>query len=776
MTETGLVALQDSIVRCADHNKGTQSAPSAVLWTDPDEQWISAVRVLRDTWSHLLTLGDYEPERRIGPALWIKCMVARTLPEADWAPDVIPIIYLPGVSRLDLRAVEHCPRRLQPLAELQYRGVTWSQVNGKDWTVNAFLTSKSGGLALDVGQDKATQTSLKRALHPLLETQIDILRGKRLSASDFDSLLSPDVIKDLLLWLDQPDVMEKEWAGGRWEAFVAQSRQTYQFDPVTDGALVGAEKLAEASNHWLTVWERFSESVSGYPGLVERLFACAPPADLFADKSHYPKANADAETTLRKALGELTGHTPDEARDQIQRLETEHGQRRQWAWASRGESALALALEPLATLCSAIADAPDGTEPKQLGELYCDKLWEIDYQALRALASVKSQADLKAVTAALQAVYVPWLSANAVSFQAAVKAHGYPGLGDRIGEQKGSYQAGGQCVFFVDGLRFDVGRHLSLRLAQAGLQINAGHAWAPFPSVTASGKAWVSPVAGEVIGRPTDKDFEPSLKSEDKPLSSHNFRKLLGEAGWQVLKGYDLGETQGNAWLEFGDLDHFGHEHGLRLAHEVDRVCEELLERVQALFDAGWKRVTFVTDHGWLLVPGGMPKVDLNKHLTDTRWGRCALMKPGAGAPGPVLSWGWCADVAIASAPGISAHRASLEYAHGGLSLQECLVPVIDVLPADGAKSSTSVEVLSVKWLGLRCRVQVEGAEPGFSADLRTKANSEDSSFCGGAKSIENAKVSLAVLDDDSEGSAAILVILDAEGHVIDKKNTVVGG
>ena len=776
MSETVLSALLAHIRTSASYNRGTQLGPAVVLWTDPDSQWGAAIRQLKDSLPGLLVFGEYQPERNTGPAIWLKCMLARALPEADWAPGETPVIYLPGVSRLDLRAVEHCPKHLQPLAELQYRGVTWSQANGKDWTVNAFLTSKTGGLALDVGQDKATQTSLKRALHPLLETQIDILRGKRLSASDFDSLLSPDVIKDLLLWLDQPDVMEKEWAGGRWEAFAAQCRQTYQFDPVADGALVGAEKLAEASNHWLTVWERFSESVSGYPGLIERLFACAPPADLFADQSHYPKANADAETTLRKALGELTRQTPDQARDQIQRLETTHGERRQWVWASRGESALALALESLATLCLAITDAPDGTEPKQLGELYIDKLWEIDYRALRALASVKSQADLKAVTAALQAVYVPWLSANATSFQAAVKAHGYPGLGDRIGEQKGSYQAGGQCVFFVDGLRFDVGRHLSLRLAQAGLQINAGHAWAPFPSVTASGKAWVSPVAGEVIGRPTDKDFVPSLKSEDKPLSSHNFRKLLGEAGWQVLKGYDLGDTQGNAWLEFGDLDHFGHEHGLRLAHEVDRVFEELVERVQALFDAGWKSVKLVTDHGWLLVPGGMPKVDLNKHLTDTRWGRCALMKPGAEAPGSVLSWGWCADVAIASAPSIAAHRAGLEYAHGGLSLQECLVPVIDVLPAEGAKSIKSVEVLSVKWLGLRCRVQVAGTEPGFSADLRIKANSEDSSFCGGAKSIENAKVSLAVLDDDSEGSAAILVILDTEGRVIDKKNTVVGG
>lgn len=776
MADTLLKLLAERIQSTASYNRGSQVAPGVVLWTDPDGQWASAVRQLGELWPSLLVLGEYNASRKTGPAIWLKCMLAKALPEADWAAEEVSVIYLPGVSRLDLRAVENCPRHLQPLAELQYRGVTWCQLNGKDWTINAFLTAKSGGLGLDVAQDKATQLSLKRALHPLLETAVDTLRGKRLSASDFDALLSPDVVKDLLLWLDQPEAMEREWAGARWDAFVAQCRQAYQFDPISDGALVGAERLAEAGNRWATVWQRFGESVTGYPGLVERLYACAPSADLFADQSHYPKANADAESALREALDVLTGHAPDEARNVIQRLEKEHGPRRQWVWYARNAAPLAGALEPLTALCLAIAEAPDGTEPSTLGRLYAENLWEIDHLALQALSRVKSQADLKAVATALQAVYVPWLSANAVSFQNAVKNHGYPGLGDRVGENKANYKVGGQCVFFVDGLRFDVGKQLVQRLEKVGFKCNPGHDWAPFPSVTASGKAWVSPVADQVTGRATDKEFEPSLKTEDKPLTTHNFRKLLQEAGWQIIKGYDIGDPKGNAWVEFGDLDHFGHEHGLRLAHEVDRVCEELLERVQALFEAGWSRLSFVTDHGWLLVPGGMPKVELHKHLTDTRWGRCALMKPGAPAPGPVLGWGWCQEIAIASAPGIAAHRAGLEYAHGGLSLQECLVPVIDVKPVEGAKAGTSIDISALKWIGLRCRVQIEGAEPGFQADLRTKANSPATSFCGSAKPIEEKKVSLAVLDDESEGSAAILVILDAKGHVVDKKNTVVGG
>ncbi|NEX20186.1 hypothetical protein G3480_07645 [Thiorhodococcus mannitoliphagus] len=51
----------------------------------------------------LLVLGDHAPAERRGPAIWIKCMLARTLEEADWPTTAVPIIYLPGVSRADLR-------------------------------------------------------------------------------------------------------------------------------------------------------------------------------------------------------------------------------------------------------------------------------------------------------------------------------------------------------------------------------------------------------------------------------------------------------------------------------------------------------------------------------------------------------------------------------------------------------------------------------------------------------------------------------------------------
>ncbi|MCP4378778.1 MAG: BREX-1 system phosphatase PglZ type B [bacterium] len=775
MDETVFKCLQEAIVKASTFNSGVQAEPAIVLWPDADRQWEPAFRQLRELWPHLLALGDYDPKQRMGPAIWLKCMIARTLPEAEWAEGEIPIVYLPGVSRLDLRAVESCPRFLQPLAELQYRGTIWSQVNGKDWTVNAFLTSKRGGLELDIAQDRSTQTALLRALQPILETRVGDLKGRRLDASDLDALLSPDPVRDVLVWLDQPDAMGNEWSGPRWEAFVAHSRQIYKFDPISDGPLAGAEKLAASEGAWVAVWQRFSESTTGYPGLVEQLYSAAP-IDLLSDESHYPKVNADKENALREALLALVLVSPGKARKKLQNLERHHGLRRQWVWSERGDAPLARALKSLSELCLAVESASDATEPEALGKHYAQESWKIDWHALRTLSSVKTQADLNAVVAALKSVYIPWLTESAISFQQAVKVHGYPGMGFQIGETKVSYQAGGECILFVDGLRFDVGKELVERLSSSGYTCNFEQAWAPFPPVTASGKVWVSPVIEQVTGRATNQDFEPSLKDQDKPLTTHYFRKLLQDAGWQVLRGFDSGDPSGKAWAEFGDLDHFGHEHGLRLAHEIDRVCCDLLERIQSLFDAGWKQLTVVTDHGWLLVPGKMPKVNLDKFLTETRWGRCALMKPGAHAPGLVLGWGWCPEVAVASAPGISSHRAGLEYAHGGLSLQECIVPVINIQSGPGSATTIRAVITDVKWIGLRCRIAIDITDSGFQADLRTKANDATTSFCGGGKSVTNGKASLAVLDDEHEGSAAMVVVLDAEGRVVVKQNTVIGG
>ena len=369
----------------------------------------------------------------------------------------------------------------------------------------------------------------------------------------------------------------------------------------------------------------------------------------------------------------------------------------------------------------------------------------------------------------------PWLEQAALRFQEVVQKLG--GLSSGVSEPKSAYQAG-QCIVFVDGLHYDVAVRLVGLLENLGAEVRLDAAWTTIPPVTASGKAWVSPVAAKVKGKPDSKDFEASVAETDKPLSTYNFRKLLEENSWEALSSHQTGDPKAKAWTECGDLDHYGHEHGVKLARDLASQLNAIIERIEELLEAGWKRIRLVTDHGWLLVPGGMPKVELQKFDTESRWGRCAVLKDGSQGAALSFGWSWCPEVSVAMAPGIGSFVAGCEYGHGGLSLQESLIPVIDITPKTGASSLPSVEIKSVLWQGLRCCVEITPSLPDVMADIRTKAAMADSSVVSIPKLCVDGHASL-VLDadrDDMVGTTASIVILDQAGHVLQKMATTIGG
>src|ERR1039458_5265773 len=160
---------------------GDQVAPCAVLWPDPERLWECLMPELQSMLPELFSLGGYAPEKRTGPALWLRCIEARVVEGAPPA-GTTPIFYLPGISREKLRAAEDCPQELAALVELQYRGRMWLHENGKEWTPNAFLVSKHGGLGLDVSKDQATLDALSRALPTLMTEPLSQLQGRRLES------------------------------------------------------------------------------------------------------------------------------------------------------------------------------------------------------------------------------------------------------------------------------------------------------------------------------------------------------------------------------------------------------------------------------------------------------------------------------------------------------------------------------------------------------------------------------------------------------------------
>ena len=57
----------------------------------------------------LLTLGEYCPVQRVGPAIWLRTLIDQLLAQVEMPEGATPIVYLPSVSRQALRAVQECP-------------------------------------------------------------------------------------------------------------------------------------------------------------------------------------------------------------------------------------------------------------------------------------------------------------------------------------------------------------------------------------------------------------------------------------------------------------------------------------------------------------------------------------------------------------------------------------------------------------------------------------------------------------------------------------------
>jgi len=183
-----------------------------------------------------------------------------------------------------------------------------------------------------------------------------------------------------------------------------------------------------------------------------------------------------------------------------------------------------------------------------------------------------------------------------------------------------------------------------------------------------------------------------------------------------------------------------------------------------------------VTDHGWLLMPLGLPKVELKAFLTEDRWGRCASLKPGAQSHQQTYHWHWNEQVGIVCPPGAGSYRAGTEYSHGGISLQETVIPYVTV--TSGAASKGGTRIAEAKWNQATCRVTVSGEAAGFLLDLRTSLGDPGTSLLADKQPREltaEGKATLFLETDADIGQRAEIVLLSSNKQVIHSLPTTLG-
>ena len=682
---TPLNALVAAVRDAASYNAAAEAPPEAVLWCDANQEFLPLLPAMRERLPELLTYGDFDVATRTGPAVWLRAELARAVSGIDIPEGLTPILYLPGVGRETLKSADDCPALLQPLVWYTVAGALFGHVNGKDWTLRGFLTSDRGPLRLGIAEDSATRAALAHAAMRFCSRHVEDLCGRRWDEDQLNALLAPDLTADMLDWID--GAFTEAGDPGRFAAFANIADKQLKFDPRKLSPQDAVRRLAKREGRWAEVWARFAastgfETVVAYLGLEqpETLF------ELSDNRDSYPRLNAQDEKKLREALLALADLSPEAAKKRIAELDDEHAWRRETVWARRGEAPLAKALTFIAKV--AAAKPLPSHEGNALAEAYVAAGADADWAAMCALAAAPRELDREAITAALRAVYLPWVEASAVSLQELI----------RIGKVKlaASPDADPEAktILFVDGLRMDLARELARRLEAEGVKVSLDWMWSGFPTVTATCKPLVSPVASMLGGPPTTSDVLP-LSPDRKPATKPVLFKLMEAQGWETDSTL---LPDAKLWAETGRFDDEGHALGARLAERLSAGIRDAADRILQLVGSG-RSLRIVTDHGWLLMPGGLPHAALDVGLVEPngKRTRCALVKAKAQTSYLQVPWTWNSEVSVATATGARSFFAGYEYAHGGVSPQECIVPVLEVA-SEGAKRT--VTILQAKWEG----------------------------------------------------------------------------
>ena len=585
-------------------------------------------------------------------------------------------------------------------------------------------------------------------------------------------MLSPDPLRDVLQWMGEGAAMRARLGPEKWEAFRAQCREDLALDPERDADVVAGDRLAGGEGAWARVWERFLEAPESYPHVADVLMRSRPAEVPMFGRERWPHLNESDEENLRRKLAAVAALDHDAACGALLALEEEHGPRREWVWARLGRSPMAVAVGPLARLAGEARSTLGGGTPGEIADAYVDRGWRADAAAREALA-VGAAADRELLAGIVRHLLLPWLDDSARAFQAAAEREPLPVRGEQPLVEAGE----GVCLLFVDGLRYELGRALGEMLEGRGFATRVDWRWAALPTVTATGKPAVSPAADAIAGAALGGDLAPAFEATGRPVDARSLRAAIERFGYQTFGGGALDAPLGSparGWLEWDRIDALGHEtDAAGFSRRLDAELEDLADRVSRLLDVGWGAVRIVTDHGWLQLPGGLPKVDLPLHLTAGRGARCAAIA-GESAPDALLApWHWNPDERFASARGGAAFRRNVEYAHGGLSVQECLLPDLVVRSTPGAGPSARIE--RVAWLRFRCVVEAAVEGGAVSADLRLR-DDLNRSVALSAKPVEaDGSVSLLLASDEHESSRLVLVLVDSEGRILDRRDTAVG-
>ena len=265
------------------------------------------------------------------------------------------------------------------------------------------------------------------------------------------------------------------------------------------------------------------------------------------------------------------------------------------------------------------------------------------------------------------------------------------------------------AYLMIDALRFELGVALERQLAEDG-QVELQAALAQLPSITPVGMASLLPGAGQLLRIKNDgQSLVPMLGDQVVETVAQRMEVLRKKYGQRFQEGrleefvrgrFDFSSETDLLVLRAVEIDSHFENHPDTAPTEITNALKRIRVAIHKLKERGFHEVVIVTDHGFFMNTHAGAGDVCGKPAGN--WvavhDRCALGDGTSDNNHMVVSaekMGIRGDFSKFAAPHtLAAYRTGLMYYHGGISLQECVVPVITMQLK--ASTQPSVHKLSV--------------------------------------------------------------------------------
>lgn len=345
----------------------------------------------------------------------------------------------------------------------------------------------------------------------------------------------------------------------------------------------------------------------------------------------------------------------------------------------------------MAELCALVQQARDAlsesealTTPQEFVSAYTARWHQIDTSYWRIFQGVRRSVGLEKLLDAANLCYRHYLEEINGRFVERVSAWSdWTGWGPQgvLGSASELWQSKVRtAVVVVDALRFDLAAALSRQVRGAQTSLTA---WVgSIPSITPVGMASLMPQQGDPVKAVLSSGRLELVHETFGDLSVKERRRqmLMERTGATCMEMADLlSASQLPATKRLAvftnEIDGLGHQTGAEMAKYLEQQLSDLRLAIEKLHRCGFENVHVVADHGFILLSDGYEKSAAPGKQTVLKGDRYAFLADGAVTD--LLTMPFPLDPAqrLAFPPGIACFGTAPEYIHGGLSLQEVVVP-----------------------------------------------------------------------------------------------------